>query len=123
MGTDALHQSRTTGQLHLFPERVCAAHRKEKDEEKAQRLQAIVKPFILRRTKDQVATELPPKTEQVLYCEMTEKQSELYEKVKSEYRNAILDGQLDSKPKSTQIALLQRLDKAPTISQSSQNGG
>ena len=84
---------------------------KKKDEEKAQRLQAIVKPFILRRTKDQVATELPPKTEQILYCEMTEKQSELYEKVKSEYRNAILDGQLDSKPKSTQIALLQGLTK------------
>ncbi len=84
---------------------------KKKDEEKAQRLQAIVKPFILRRTKDQVATELPPKTEQVLYCEMTEKQSELYEKVKSEYRNAILDGQLDNKPKSTQIALLQGLTK------------
>lgn len=84
---------------------------KKKDEQKAQRLQAIVKPFILRRTKDQVAKELPPKTEQVLFCEMTEQQSELYEKVKSEYRNAILDGQLDSKPKSTQIALLQGLTK------------
>lgn len=84
---------------------------KKKDEEKAKRLQTIVKPFILRRTKDQVATELPPKTEQVLYCEMSEKQHELYEKVKSEYRNAILDNQLAGKAKSNQIALLQGLIK------------
>ncbi|WP_400261801.1 DEAD/DEAH box helicase [Sphingobacterium sp. SG20118] len=84
---------------------------KKKDEEKAKKLQAIVKPFILRRTKDQVATELPPKTEQVLYCEMTENQHELYEKVKSEYRNAILDNQLAGKAKSNQIALLQGLIK------------
>src|SRR5690606_35399722 len=37
---------------------------KKKDEGKAKRLQAIINPFILRRAKDQVATELPPKSEQ-----------------------------------------------------------
>lgn len=63
---------------------------KKKDEEKAQRLQVLIKPFILRRTKEQVATELPSKTENLFYSEMSEEQADEYEKVKSEYRNALL---------------------------------
>lgn len=63
---------------------------KKKDEDKAKRLQAIIKPFVLRRTKGQVATELPPKTEQTFFCEMTEEQSHLYESTKSEYRNLFI---------------------------------
>ncbi|MGJ1388644.1 DEAD/DEAH box helicase [Sphingobacterium spiritivorum] len=84
---------------------------KKKDEERAKKLQSIVKPFILRRTKDQVATELPPKTEQIIYCEMTEDQSETYEKVKSEYRNALLNVNTEDKAKTSQITLLQGLTK------------
>lgn len=99
------------GSYSYFQKEFVQPIEKKKDEDKAKRLQAIVKPFILRRTKDQVAKELPPKTEQVLYCEMTEAQSDLYETVKSEYRNAILDGIMEDKPKSTQIALLQGLTK------------
>lgn len=54
-------------------------------------LRRILDPFILRRTKRQVATELPPKVEKVHFCEMTAEQAEIYEKVKSQYRNEILD--------------------------------
>jgi len=39
---------------------------------------AMVRPFLLRRTKDAVAPELPPKQEQTLFCELTPKQAELY---------------------------------------------
>lgn len=84
---------------------------KKKDEEKAHRLQAIIKPFVLRRTKSQVATELPPKTEQIVYCGMTEKQNELYETTKSEYRNALLDGIVQQEGKNSPIALLQGLTR------------
>jgi len=84
---------------------------RKKDEEKAARLQAIIKPFILRRTKDQVAKELPPKTEQTVYCEMTEEQTKLYERIKSEYRNALLDNQFQQNKKGNQIMLLQGLTK------------
>jgi SNF2 family DNA or RNA helicase len=63
---------------------------KKKDEEKARKLQAIIKPFVLRRTKEQVATELPPKTENLFYCQMSEEQAEVYDNVKSEYRNELL---------------------------------
>lgn len=88
---------------------------KKKDEEKAARLQAIIKPFILRRTKDQVAKELPPKTEQTIYCEMAEEQAKLYERIKSEYRNALLDNQLQQNGQGNQIMLLQGLTKLRQI--------
>jgi superfamily II DNA or RNA helicase len=42
------------------------------------RLAARVRPFLLRRTKAQVAPELPPRTEEDRICEMTEGQSILY---------------------------------------------
>jgi len=53
-------------------------------------LQKISKPFVLRRTKEQVATELPPKTENVLYCEMESEQRTVYDAYRNEYRDKIL---------------------------------
>lgn len=44
-------------------------------------LQRLVRPFILRRTKQQVLTELPPKIVDKRYCEMTSDQKTLYRKV------------------------------------------
>lgn len=54
-------------------------------------LKRILDPFVLRRTKKQVASELPGKIEKIHYCEMTPEQSELYERIKSQYRNEILE--------------------------------
>ncbi|MBM3920217.1 MAG: DEAD/DEAH box helicase [Sphingomonadales bacterium] len=54
-------------------------------------LKRILNPFVLRRTKKQVAKELPPKVEKVHYCEMAPEQAECYEKTKSTYRNEILE--------------------------------
>lgn len=99
------------GSYHYFQQEFVQPIEKKKDEEKARRLQAIIKPFVLRRTKSQVATELPPKSEQVFYCTMGEQQAEQYERVKSEYRNAILENLGDEKTKTPQIALLQGLTK------------
>ncbi|WP_134091466.1 DEAD/DEAH box helicase [Olivibacter sp. XZL3] len=84
---------------------------KKKDEEKARKLQAIIKPFVLRRTKDQVAQELPPKSEQVFYCQMSDEQAEYYEKIKSEYRNVLLEQSLDELMGKSQIQVLQGLTK------------
>src|SRR5690606_39808203 len=47
------------GSYTYFQKEFVLAIEKKKDEEKARRLQAIIKPFVLRRTKSQVATELP----------------------------------------------------------------
>jgi len=62
---------------------------KRSDETKSKKLGAIIKPFILRRHKSQVATELPEKVEHVQYCVMTPEQEKRYDEVKNHYREKI----------------------------------
>ncbi|RZL15023.1 MAG: DEAD/DEAH box helicase, partial [Pedobacter sp.] len=93
----------------FFNEEYVQAIEKKKDEEKARKLQAIIKPFVLRRTKEQVASELPSKTEQVFYCNMSEDQAAYYEKTKSAYRNDLLSSMDDGTFKKKQVQLLQGL--------------
>jgi SNF2 family DNA or RNA helicase len=64
---------------------------KKGDESKSKKLNAIIKPFVLRRHKSQVATELPEKVEYIQYSVMTPEQEKRYEDVKSYYRNRILN--------------------------------
>jgi superfamily II DNA or RNA helicase len=84
---------------------------RKKDDVQARKLQALIKPFVLRRTKEQVATELPPKTENLFYCQMSEEQSAVYEKIKSEYRNELLKSLEDGTFAKSQIQVLQGLIK------------
>jgi SNF2 family DNA or RNA helicase len=97
------------GTQAFFNEEYVQAIEKKKDEEKARKLQAIIKPFVLRRTKEQVASELPSKTEQVFYCNMSEDQAAYYEKTKSAYRNDMLSSMDDGTFKKKQVQLLQGL--------------
>ena len=46
--------------------------------------------FILRRTKEQVLRELPPKHEQTLYCELEERQRQVYDELREHYRRTLL---------------------------------
>jgi SNF2 family DNA or RNA helicase len=82
---------------------------KKNDEQKIQRLYAIIKPFILRRHKSQVATELPEKVESVQYCTMTEEQEKEYEEAKSYFRNTILQTIDEQGIAKSQLILLQGL--------------
>src|SRR5699024_4787190 len=52
---------------------------KFQDDKRAGELQQKVHPFILRRTKKQVANELPEKTEMVVQCEMGRAQRRVYD--------------------------------------------
>ncbi len=49
-----------------------------------------LRPYILRRTKSQVATELPDKTEQTVFCELDTEQRRLYNEMREYYRNSLL---------------------------------
>ncbi|HEX6986460.1 MAG TPA: SNF2-related protein, partial [Planctomycetaceae bacterium] len=49
-----------------------------------------LRPFILRRTKKQVAADLPDKLEETIYCDMTERQRELYVELRDHYRQSLL---------------------------------
>ena len=49
-----------------------------------------LRPFILRRTKGQVACDLPEKTEQTIYCRMGAEQRRLYDEMRDHYRDSLL---------------------------------
>jgi len=60
-------------------------------EEKAgDALRLMIRPFVLRRTKEAVAPELPEKVEHMIRCPMTEDQARVYAQVRDYYRASVL---------------------------------
>jgi len=55
-------------------------------------LAAGLRPFLLRRTKEQVAKELPAKVEQTLFCELEADERKLYNELRDHYRASLLAG-------------------------------
>jgi len=49
----------------------------------ARHLRERIRPFVLRRLKSQVALELPPRTEDVLYCELSSDERSVYDAVRA----------------------------------------
>ena len=73
------------GSKQFFREHYSTPIDKFKDNQSAIALKKKVSPFILRRTKKEVASELPDKTEMVIYCEMGTEQKDAYDACKNEY--------------------------------------
>jgi SNF2 family DNA or RNA helicase len=71
-----------------------------KNSKRAIELHQKIKPFILRRTKQEVAPELPDKTEMVLYCEMDDDQRGIYDVYEKEFREYISAATSDELKKS-----------------------
>ncbi|AEX86097.1 DNA/RNA helicase, superfamily II, SNF2 family [Marinitoga piezophila KA3] len=59
------------------------------NKESIERLKKKIHPFILRRTKENVLKELPPKTEEYIFNEMTQHQKKIYHQIAEEYRQKI----------------------------------
>jgi len=78
------------GAQSFFKEHFLNAIEKNNDVVKLKKLHSIIKPFLLRRIKQQVAQDLPEKIESIRYCKMSDEQESIYEKVKSAVRNEIL---------------------------------
>ncbi|MFT4152692.1 SNF2-related protein [Parafilimonas sp.] len=64
---------------------------KNGNSETAAQLRRLIYPFMLRRTKEQVAKDLPDKTEAVVWCEMGKEQRAVYEDYKNYYRHQLLE--------------------------------
>ncbi|MFC5270779.1 DEAD/DEAH box helicase [Adhaeribacter terreus] len=103
------------GSQNFFRNEFLKPIEKDKDEVKTKKLHALIKPFILRRHKSQVATELPAKVEHTTYCQMTEEQEQAYEETKSYYRNKILKSIEEHGANKSQFMLLQGLMKLRQI--------
>jgi SNF2 family DNA or RNA helicase len=79
------------GEQRYFRNEFLIPIEKKKSDDKTLKLYSLIKPFLLRRDKSQVAKDLPEKVENVKYCNMTPDQEEIYEKTKSSIRNKILE--------------------------------
>jgi len=79
------------GSLSYFKNHFVQPIIQQQDEEREKRLQQIIKPFILRRTKSEVAKDLPPVIEQTVYCEMSDEQQKIYLSEKSAVRNNLFE--------------------------------
>jgi superfamily II DNA or RNA helicase len=77
---------------------------KQKDEQVLAALKKIIDPYILRRTKRQVLSELPELIENIHYSEMTPDQTSVFETEKSRARNFLLE--LDKGEQSSRIHVL-----------------
>jgi len=74
-----------------FRERYEIPIAKSKDTAAQQRLSRRLRPFLLRRLKRDVAADLPPKIEQVSFCELTTEQRAVYQQVIEASRNEVLE--------------------------------
>lgn len=99
------------GSLPYFKREFIFPIEKKNDEEQQQKLQKLIRPFVLRRTKEEVAGDLPALTEQIRICEMTPGQKEIYESEKSAIRNAILKNIESNGVKKSALVILQGLTK------------
>ncbi|MHC8343289.1 DEAD/DEAH box helicase [Pseudomonas sp. RT6P73] len=79
--------------------------------ERMQHLTARIKPFLLRRKKDQVATELPPKTEIVHWVDLSDGQRDVYETVRVAMDKKVRDEIARSGVGRSQIIILDALLK------------
>lgn len=103
------------GSIDFFRNEFANPIDKFQDDERKGHLRKLIYPFILRRTKEQVAKDLPEKTEMVLYCEMEPEQRSIYDAYRNSYRSKIL-GVIDEQGvERSQLTILQGLMKLRQI--------
>lgn len=88
---------------------------KFREEGATQQLKQLTYPFMLRRTKEQVAKDLPEKTETILYCEMGPEQRKIYNAYRNTYKDSIL-GLIDERGiEKARFSILQGLTRLRQI--------
>ena len=103
------------GTLNFFKKSFVQPIEKKRNEEREEKLKELINPFILRRTKQEVAQELPPIYEQVRTCSMTDAQRRIYEEEKSLARNSILENLEEVGLKKSSLVVLKALTRLRQI--------
>ncbi len=103
------------GSFNYFKREFVTPIESQNDNGKKAKLQKIIKPFIMRRTKEMVEKELPPVTEYTILCDMTEEQSKVYDREKSAVRNTILESFNSNETGNPAIVIIQGLTKLRQI--------
>ncbi|WP_167612013.1 DEAD/DEAH box helicase [Maribellus sediminis] len=99
------------GSLAFFKRAFITPIEKHANEEQQDKLQLMIRPFVLRRTKGEVARDLPPLMEEVRICPMVGEQQHLYDKEKSVIRNTILSAIEKDGVNKSQFVVLQGLTR------------
>lgn len=99
------------GNLAFFKRYFITPVEKHGNIESQEKLQLMIRPFVLRRKKEEVAKDLPPLMEQVRFCEMMPEQKQLYEQEKSIIRNTILENIEKVGMQKSSFVILQGLTK------------
>jgi non-specific serine/threonine protein kinase len=103
------------GSMEFFRNEFATPIDKFGEQEQKDHLRKLLYPFILRRTKEQVAKDLPEKTETILFCEMEDEQRKIYEAYRNSYRDKIM-GTIDQQGiDKSQLTILQGLMKLRQI--------
>ena len=103
------------GSIEFFRQEFAVPIDKFGEQDRKDHLRKLLFPFILRRTKEQVAKDLPDKTETILFCEMEEEQRKVYDAYRNDYRDKIL-GTIEMQGiQKSQLTILQGLMKLRQI--------
>ncbi len=103
------------GSVEFFKQEFSVPIDKFGEKEQKDHLRKLLYPFILRRTKEQVAKDLPEKQEMILFCEMGDEQRKIYDAYRNDYRDKIL-GVVDTQGvQKSQLTILQGLMKLRQI--------
>jgi SNF2 family DNA or RNA helicase len=103
------------GSVEFFRQEFAIPIDKLGEPDRKEHLRKLLYPFILRRTKEQVAKDLPEKQEMVVFCEMEQEQRDIYDAYRNDYRNQILGSIETQGIQKAQLAILQGLMKLRQI--------
>ncbi|MEP6844431.1 MAG: DEAD/DEAH box helicase [Panacibacter sp.] len=103
------------GSMEFFKHEFSIPIDKFGEKEQKEHLRKLLYPFILRRTKEQVAKDLPEKTEMILFCEMGKEQRDIYDAYRNDYRDKILGVVEEQGVQKSQLTILQGLMKLRQI--------
>lgn len=111
------------GSYRFFKSEFVQPIEKQGDDGQLEKLRKIIQPFVLRRTKEEVAKDLPALSQHIIYSEMAEEQKKLYEEVKSFYRNQILERIAAVGVQGSQMTILKGLTELRLIANHPQLAG
>lgn len=97
------------GSLPFFKREFIVPIEKKNSKQAENDLKRLLKPFVLRRTKSQVAKDLPSITHQTVYCTMNAKQHDLYEVERAKMRNYLMENIEEQGVKKSSVFILKAL--------------
>lgn len=103
------------GTMEFFRQEFAMPIDKFGEEDRKEHLKKILYPFILRRTKEQVARDLPEKQEMILFCEMEDEQRKIYDAYRNDFRDKIMGTIQEQGIQRSQLTILQGLMKLRQI--------